>query len=458
MVTLLIASSLVTVVIKALGLMVLLSVNGPINKGLMVLGMIDHPIRLLNNDVGVTLGLVHYTLPLVVLVLFSVVQTIPESLEEAASSLGAGPWRAMYRVVLPLAMPGLVAAGLMAFNLAMGTFTSTALLGGGKVLTLPILIERKAILEVNYPVAATISMMLLLAGILVMLSLSPFPADAAGHASGGHGMTLRWLIIGALLFGYAFLLAPLVLVMIASFAGGQSTYVVFPPTSFSFEWYFRLPSQYFWPAVISVAVAFVAGTISSVLGILAAFGLVRGKIPGRTLLRAYFNAPMQIPFVVTGIVFLQFYYLLYGVFGLRLVGNFWGLLGVHVFITLPYVIGTVGAVLERFEPSVEEAALTLGASPWSTFRRVTLPLIKPGVLAGSLYAFVVSFGDIPATMFVTSTSTTTLPVQLFHAIEFDYSPALLALCSLVVVLSMSLIFAIQWLLGFDFVMRGRAGG
>lgn len=171
--TLLIASSLVTVVIKALGLMVLLSMNGPVNKALMTLGLIDTPLRLLSNDIGVTLGLVHYTLPLVVLVLFSVVQTIPESLEEAASSLGAGPWRTAYRVVLPLAIPGLVAAGLMAFNLAMGTFTSTALLGGGKVLTLPILIERKAILEVNYPVAATISMMLLLAGVFVnILALS----------------------------------------------------------------------------------------------------------------------------------------------------------------------------------------------------------------------------------------------------------------------------------------------
>jgi putative spermidine/putrescine transport system permease protein len=271
-------------------------------------------------------------------------------------------------------------------------------------------------------------------------------------------MTLRWLVAGALLIGYAFLLSPLLLVLLASFAGGQTTYVVFPPTSFSFEWYFRLPHEYFYPALVSVLVALVSAAISSVLGILAAFGIVRGNIPGRALLRAYFNAPMQIPFVVTGIVFLQFYYLAYGVLGLRLVGNFWGLLGVHVFITLPYVIGTVAAVLERFEPSVEEAALTLGASPWSTFRRVTLPLIKPGVLAGSLYAFVVSFGDIPATMFVTSQSTTTLPVQLFHAIEFDYNPALLALCSLVVVLSMSLIFAIQWLLGFDFVLRGRASG
>lgn len=271
-------------------------------------------------------------------------------------------------------------------------------------------------------------------------------------------MTLRWLIIGALLFGYAFLLAPLLMVLLASFAGGQSTYVVFPPTSFSLEWYGRLPSEYFRPTIISILVAVIASAISSALGIMAAFGIVRGRLPGRALLRAYFNAPMQIPFVVTGIVFLQFYYLLYGTFGLRLVGNFWGLLGVHVFITMPYVIGTVGAVLERFDASVEEAALTLGASPWSTFRRVTLPLIKPGVLAGSLYAFVVSFGDIPATMFVTSTATTTLPVQLFHALEFDYSPALLALCSLVVVLSMALIFAVQWLLGFDFILRGRASG
>jgi putative spermidine/putrescine transport system permease protein len=271
-------------------------------------------------------------------------------------------------------------------------------------------------------------------------------------------MTLRWLIVGALIFGYAFLLAPLLLVLLASFAGGQTTYVVFPPTSFSIEWYFRLPTEYFRSTVISVVVAVIASAISSVLGILAAFGIVRGRLPGRALLKAYFNAPMQIPFVVTGIVFLQFYYLLYGVLGLRLVGNFWGLLGVHVFITLPYVIGTVAAVLERFEPSLEEAALTLGASPWSTFRRVTLPLIKPGVLAGSLYAFVVSFGDIPATMFVTSQSTTTLPVQLFHALEFDFSPAILALCSLVVVLSMAMIFAIQWLLGFDFVLRGRAAG
>ncbi len=165
--TLLVAASLITVVIKALGMMILLSANGPINQAVLTLGLVRQPLRLLNNEVGVIFGLVHYTLPLVILILFSVVQTIPENLEEAARILGCAPWRGIVRVVLPLVVPGIVASGLMAFNLSMGAFTSTALLGGGNVLTLPILIQRKAVLEVDYPFAATISAVLLASGVLL---------------------------------------------------------------------------------------------------------------------------------------------------------------------------------------------------------------------------------------------------------------------------------------------------
>ncbi len=268
----------------------------------------------------------------------------------------------------------------------------------------------------------------------------------------------RCLLLLVFLLGYGFLLAPFLVVLVASLAGGQSHYIVFPPRSFSLEWYLRLPREYFRPALISVGVAVGAGAISAGLGILAALGIVRGRVPGRNVLKAYFNAPLQIPFVVTGIVFLQFYYLIYGLLGVKILGTPWGLLGVHVFITLPYMIGTVAAVLERFDPTLEEAALTLGASRWSTLRRVTFPLIKPGVLAGALYAFVISFGDVPASMFIVGSGTTTLPVQLFYALEFDYNPALLALSSLVVALSLLLIFSVQRLLGFDFILRGRVGG
>jgi putative spermidine/putrescine transport system permease protein len=268
----------------------------------------------------------------------------------------------------------------------------------------------------------------------------------------------RWLTAAIFVGGYVFVLSPLALVLVASLAGRQEHYVVFPPTSLSLEWYLRLPVEYLRPALLSAGVALAACAISAVLGVLAAFGLVRGRVPGRHLLRAYFNAPLQIPFVVTGIVFLQFYYAIYGILGVRLLGSVWGLIGIHVFITLPYMVATVGAVLERFEPSLEEAALTLGATRWSVLRRVTLPIIRPGILAGGLYAFVISFGDVPASMFVVSERVTTLPVQLFYALEFDYNPALLALSSVVVVVSMALIFAVQKLLGFDLIMRGRTGG
>lgn len=172
--TLLIASSLITVVIKALGMMILLSAHGPVNLALQALGMPGAPFPLLNNEVGVLAGLVHYILPLVVLTLFGVIQTIPDSLEAASRSLGATGWRTIRRVVLPLALPGLVAAGLMGFNLSMGAFTSTALLGGGKILTLPVLIQRKAVLEVDYPFAATIALVLVLSGVVLNLVVLRF--------------------------------------------------------------------------------------------------------------------------------------------------------------------------------------------------------------------------------------------------------------------------------------------
>ena len=99
---------------------------------------------------GVVLGLLHFTLGFVVLLIFSVLQTIPRSLEEAAEVHGASAWRVFRRVVLPLSAPGVVVAGLVIFNLSMGAFTAVSLLGGGRILTLPVLIERTMILETKY--------------------------------------------------------------------------------------------------------------------------------------------------------------------------------------------------------------------------------------------------------------------------------------------------------------------
>jgi putative spermidine/putrescine transport system permease protein len=163
-----VASALVAEVIKVLGLIVIFSADGIVNRTLVALGAASAPIKILGSITGVVLGLLHFTLGFVVLLLFSVLQTIPASLEEAAGVHGASPLRVFWRVVLPLSAPGVLTAGLVIFNLSMGAFTAVSLLGGGRILTLPVLIERTMILETKYAMAACLAAVLL--GTVVLIN------------------------------------------------------------------------------------------------------------------------------------------------------------------------------------------------------------------------------------------------------------------------------------------------
>jgi putative spermidine/putrescine transport system permease protein len=163
-----VASALVAEVIKVLGLIVIFSADGIVNRTLVALGAASAPIKILGSVTGVVLGLLHFTLGFVILLLFSVLQTIPRSLEEAAGVHGASPLRVFWRVVLPLSTPGVITAGLVIFNLSMGAFTAVSLLGGGRILTLPVLIERTMILETKYAMAACLAAVLL--GTVVLIN------------------------------------------------------------------------------------------------------------------------------------------------------------------------------------------------------------------------------------------------------------------------------------------------
>lgn len=160
LIVLLLISSFVTIVVKVLGLSLVLGQEGVVNQFLQWIGIVSGPLRMLNDEAGVVIGLVQYTLPFLVMLLFSVIQTIPASLEEAAELHGATRLSTFRRVLLPLALPGVIAGALIAFNLNMGAFTSAVLLGGGKVLTLPVVIQRKIFLDVDYPLAACLATLL----------------------------------------------------------------------------------------------------------------------------------------------------------------------------------------------------------------------------------------------------------------------------------------------------------
>ncbi|MDA0260951.1 MAG: ABC transporter permease [Proteobacteria bacterium] len=164
-----VVSSFVTIVIKALGLIIIFGTDGPLNLILVGLGIIDKPIKIVGNVFGVVVGLMHYVLGFMVLMLFSVIQAIPRSLEEAAQIHGASRWRVFARVVIPLSLPGVISGALIMFNLCMGAFVSAAILGGGKVLTLPVVIERTIVLESRYAMAGTLSAVLLLSVLLINL-------------------------------------------------------------------------------------------------------------------------------------------------------------------------------------------------------------------------------------------------------------------------------------------------
>lgn len=164
-----VVATFVTIVIKVFGLIIIFSANGWINKILMGLGIVDTPYTIIGNQTGVVVGLMHFTLGFGVVLLYSVIQTIPRSLEDAAQIHGANRWRMHLRVLLPLSLPGVTVGALMIFNMSMGAFTSAALLGGGRVFTLPVLIQRTVMMEVKYSMAGTLSAVLLVTVLLINL-------------------------------------------------------------------------------------------------------------------------------------------------------------------------------------------------------------------------------------------------------------------------------------------------
>jgi len=259
-------------------------------------------------------------------------------------------------------------------------------------------------------------------------------------------------------FSYVFLLSPMVVVMGASLHGGEfSAAIKFPPEDPSFQWYTKIPMQQFEALGLSLIVAAVATLIAALIAVPAALGLVRSNFKGKFLITTIFRAPLQIPAIVSGIAFLQLYYLIYDNSSLMLAGTIPGMLIGHVFIATPFLFGTILAVLQRFDHRLEEAAHSLGAGKWRTLRRVTIPTIMPGIYSGGLYAFMVSFADVPMSIFLTAPGFVTYPVELFYALENDFDPSILASSSLVIIFCLIMLLGVQKMVGLETLLRSGGG-
>ena len=246
-----------------------------------------------------------------------------------------------------------------------------------------------------------------------------------------------WALLLVAGFVYLFLYAPIFVLMFFSFNSTRSTQVW---TGFSLEWYGELlRDQSVHDAFrTSLIVGVVATAIATVIGTVAALALSRHSFRGQTSANTAIYAATVMPEIVVGVSLLSFFVAINPITGIEL--GISTIIIAHVAFTISFVTIVVRARLSGMDRSIEEAAQDLGASPVQTFLRVTLPLILPGVMAGALLAFTLSFDDFVITFFVSGVGSSTLPLKIYSMIKFGVSPVINALSTVVLVATMVLIF------------------
>lgn len=232
---------------------------------------------------------------------------------------------------------------------------------------------------------------------------------------------------------YVFLFAPIVMVVVMSV--NQSKFSQYPVSGWTLQWYAEAFED---PGIMqaigmSVLIAILSSVIATVLGTLAAIALVRYSFNVRKVLRAAFMSPLIIPEVVISVALLTLSTMLY------LRGGLLVIVGGHTLIGLPFVITVVSARLHGFDATLEEAAQDLGANELMTFVKVTLPLALPGVIAGMVLAFTISFDNFLVTYMNAGTDVVTIPLKIYSMIRFEFSPKLHAASTLIIAITVGML-------------------
>jgi putative spermidine/putrescine transport system permease protein len=448
---------LTNVVVRALGIMLLLSPDGLINGTLGLVGL--GPVTgLLFTHGAVALGLAQVFLPFIVLALYDVLQGTSPRVHEAAQSLGASATMRFWTVDLPLSLPGLRAGIVIVFLMSSTAYVSATLLGGQKVWVTGMLVYQEALQNLNAPMAAALSLVMTVTSIAfaaicwtVIGRLTPWrrarpaearqipawlarPLDLVGPA------LARLLLAAALLI----LLLPLVLVCIQSFNDvPQATVAGF--RGFTWKWYVAVLAggaylDAFW---VSVRLALVATAIALALAVPAAFALGRWHFKGLSALAAFWMLPLSLPAVAIGVGMLRLLQIFVTL------PAFLGLAAVHVVLMLPFCISLLHASVEQLDRAQEEAAQSLGADAVRRFLRIVLPGLAPGLAAAGIVGFLLSFGEVTVTSFLTTARLITLPVRIYADASFALEPTVHAVSTLLILATVVALLALNRLIRLD---------
>lgn len=264
------------------------------------------------------------------------------------------------------------------------------------------------------------------------------------------------VIAGAIL---VFLITPILVVMPLSFNAEDfftftQKMLAFDPEGYSLKHYRDFLTNTEWTNAVknSLMIAPVATIISVSLGTLAAIGLSQSHVPGKQAIMAILISPMIVPLIISA-TGMYFFYSKIGI-----VGTYWGVVLAHAVLGIPFVIITVTATLVGFDKSLVRAAANMGANPVTTFFRVQMPLILPGVISGGLFAFITSFDEVVVVLFIGSAELQTLPWQMFTGLREQISPTILAAATILVGISILLLSLVEVLRRRSERLRGMSPG
>ncbi len=244
----------------------------------------------------------------------------------------------------------------------------------------------------------------------------------------------RWALNGVAGLALLFILLPLIFVTWLAFF--RQEIPSFPPEGYSLRWFAAIADErkFVDGFSLSLRLGVIATLIGLAVGVPAALCVARFRFPGREGLNSLLLLPLVVPGVVLGTSMYVFHVETEKALDVDVLGTFWALVAGHCIIVIPWVVRLVTASLAGFDRTIEEAAQNLGANPWRTFFRVTLPMIRPGIVAAALFGFVTSFGNLEMSLFLVGPGRTTLPIAILQYLEWRIDPTIAAVSVLQILL------------------------
>lgn len=459
--------------VKSFAWVILLGRTGVINQLGLGTGILGKPLEMLHNEFGVMIGMVHAMMPLAVLTMLPVMTGIDRRLTQASGTLGADPAKSFWLVYFPLSLPGAAAAGLLTFISSLGFFIVPALLGGRQQTMLAQLIIVQVQEILNWAFAGALAAMMLIAAMVTcwiydrVFGLSSLSGDTGNDKKGKNGILrrsgLRILetcavvssksasVVRAMIgqaaasrlmglycvLSCAFLLLPTLIVIPIAFTSSQ--FLEFPPPGFGLDWFRAYFTSDLWVSATlrSFGVAFATAILATVIGGFAALALARSRSRWSGLVFAFFLAPMIVPRIVIAVG------LFYLFAQIGLVATNTGLVIGHTVLALPFAFVAIAAVLKSYDWRLDQAAATLGANRVQALRFVTVPLIRSGLTAAFLFAFITSFDELTVAIFVSGGIKTTLPKQMWDDMILQLNPTLAAVSVVVFLVVTTLLLAAE---------------